>query len=141
MRKSSSASNPNCDGELLPTVAVTSGRAGRLMRQVAGIRANDASAFERRNIPQELQRLLWIKSQRMINLAAVDYGFQPRAMLGGALDRYQQRKEAFAVPCAAILLHGFAERQMLRLGVGRKPCRVSRQERERGPRPADSPQG
>ena len=54
MRKSSSASNPNCDGELLPTVAVTSGRAGRLMlplsktmQEYGGVSADDYAAFVR----------------------------------------------------------------------------------------------
>src|SRR5215471_12117514 len=68
----------------------------------------------------------------MIDLPAVDYGFEPRALLCGALDGHQQREEAFAVPCAGILLHRPTERRMLRLGLGGKPCRVSRQESERG---------
>lgn len=38
MRKSSSASSPKCDGACPPTVAFTCGRAGRFIRQLAGIR-------------------------------------------------------------------------------------------------------
>src|SRR6267378_6331657 len=52
-------------------------------------------------------------------------------MLGGALNRHQQRQQTLAVLCPGVLLQGFAERQMLRLGLGRKPCRVGRKKRER----------
>ena len=53
-------------------------------------------------------------------------------MLGGALDGHQQRQQAFAVPRTGVFLQSLAERQMLRLGLGRKPCRVGRKECERG---------
>ena len=53
-------------------------------------------------------------------------------MLGGALDRHQQRQQALAVLGAGIFLQGLAERQMLGLGLGRQPRRVGRQEGERG---------
>jgi hypothetical protein len=44
MRKSSSASRPNREGAPPPTVAFTCARAGRLMRQVAGIRTTTPAA-------------------------------------------------------------------------------------------------
>jgi hypothetical protein len=53
-------------------------------------------------------------------------------MLGSALHRHQERKEAFAVPDTGIFLQGLAERQMLSLGLGRKLRRVGRQECEWG---------
>jgi hypothetical protein len=71
------------------------------MRQRAGIRTMTP---ERRNVPQELQRLLRTPSQRVKNLPAIDHGFQPWAMLGSALHRHQQREEAFAVPGTGIFL-------------------------------------
>jgi hypothetical protein len=55
-------------------------------------------------------------------------------MLGGALDGQQQREQSFAVPRAGILLQSLAERQMLSLGLGRKPYRVGCQKRKRGVR-------
>ena len=56
---------------------------------------------------------------------------QPGAVLGGALDRHQQRQQALAVLRAGIFLQSLAERQMLRLGLRRKPGRVGREKRER----------
>ncbi len=90
-----------------------------------------AGAFQRGSVPQELQRLLRAPAQRMKDLAGIDHRLQPAALLGGALDRHQQRQQALAVPRAGIFLQGLAERQMLRLGRGREPRRVGRQKGER----------
>src|SRR5216684_3661485 len=43
-------------------------------------------AFERGNILQELQSLLWAPTQRVKDIAGIDHSLQPRATLGGALD-------------------------------------------------------
>ena len=91
-----------------------------------------AGAFERGNVLQELQRLLRAPAQRMKDLARIDHGLQPGAMLGGALDGHQQRQQALAVPRTGIFLQSLAERQMLGLGLSRKPRRVGRKKRERG---------
>ena len=93
---------------------------------------DDAGAFQRRNVLQELQRLLRAPAQRMKDLAGVDHRLQPGALLGGALHRHQQRQQALAVFRAGIFLQGLAERQMLRLGLRRQPRRVGGQEGERG---------
>ena len=44
MQKSSSASSPSCAGALAPTVAFTCARAGRFIRQFAGIRTTTPAA-------------------------------------------------------------------------------------------------
>ena len=67
----------------------------------------------------------------MEDLAGIDHRLQPGAMLGGALNRHQQRQQALAVVRAGIFLQRFSEREVLGLGGGREPCRVGRQERER----------
>ena len=67
----------------------------------------------------------------MVDLARIDHGLQPRALLGRALDWQQQRQQTLAVPCPGVLLQGLAERQMLRLRLDRKPRRVGRQECKR----------
>ena len=108
-------------------------RAWRAVHAPARRHANHhARAFERGNVLQELQRLLRAPAQRVKDLARVDHGLQPRTSGGGALDRHQQRQQALAVPCSGIFLQGLAERQMLRLGLRRKPGRIAREERKRG---------
>src|ERR1019366_5806860 len=84
------------------------------------------------NVLQELQGLLWAPAQRVKNLARIDHGLQPRAILGGALDGHQQRQQTFAVSRTGILLQGLTERQMLGLSLCRKSGRVGRKKRERG---------
>ena len=74
-----------------------------------------AGGFERGHVLEELQRLLRPPAQRVEDLAGVDHGLEPAAVLGGALDRHQQRQQALAVLRAGIVLQGLAERQMLRL--------------------------
>src|SRR3954454_8759860 len=68
----------------------------------------------------------------MKDFACIHQSLQPRAVLGGALDGQKQREQALAVPRTRVLLQGPAERQMLRLGLSGKPCRIGRQKRERG---------
>ena len=132
MRKSSSASSPSCDGALPPTVAFTCGRAGRFMRQLAGIRTTTPALSSAGTSLRNCSACCGRPAQRMKDLAGIDHRLQPGALLGGALDRHQQRQQALAVLRAGIFLQGLAERQMLRLGLRRQPRRVGRQERERG---------
>src|SRR5215207_11317444 len=93
---------------------------------------NHTGAFERRNVLQELERLLRAPAQCMEDLARSHQGLQPRAVLGGALDGHEQREQALAVSCPCVLLQGLSERKMLRLGLSRKSCRISRKKSEGG---------
>jgi hypothetical protein len=90
-----------------------------------------AGAFDRGHILQELQRLLRAPAQRVKDLARIDHVLQPAAILGGALDRQQQRQQPLPVFRAGIFLQSLAERHMLGFGFSRKPRRVGRQKRER----------
>ena len=129
--KSSSASRPELRRRLAADRRLHL-RARRPVHAPARRHAHDhAGAFERRHVLQELQRLLRAPAQRMKDLAGIDHGLQPGAVLGGALHRHQQRQQALAVLRAGIFLQGLAERQMLRLGLRRQPRRVGRQEGER----------
>ena len=50
-----------------------------------------AGAFQSRDILEECQGLRRAPAQRMIDLARIDHGLQPRALLSRALNRQQQR--------------------------------------------------
>ena len=90
-----------------------------------------AGALERGHVVQELQRLLRAPAQRMKDLARVDHGLQPGAMLGGSLDRQQQRQQPLAILRAGIFLQRSAERHVQGLGLSRKPRGIGGQECER----------
>ena len=68
----------------------------------------------------------------MRQLAGIDHRLQPRTVLGGALDRHQQRQQALPVSRAGVLLQGLAKRQVLGLTRGRQLGRVGRQKGEWG---------
>ena len=101
------------------------------MRQFAGIRTATPAPSSAGTSFRNWQRLLRAPAQWMKDLARIDHGLQPGAILGGALDGQQQRQQALAVPRAGIFLQGLAERYMLGFGLSRKPRRVGRQERKR----------
>ena len=100
MRKSSSASSPSCDGALPPTVAFTCGRAGRFIRQLAGMRTTTPAASSAAASFSNCTACCGRPAQRVIDLAGVDHRLQPAALLGGALHRHQQRQQALAIACA-----------------------------------------
>ena len=131
MRKSSSASSPSCDGALAADRRLHLRARGPVHAPARRHPHDHAGAFERGSVLEELQRLLRAPAQRVKDLAGIDHRLQPGALLGGALDRHQQRQQALAVLRAGIFLQGLAERQMLRLGLRRKPRRVGREEGER----------
>src|SRR5215212_198287 len=66
----------------------------------------------------------------MKDLACIHQSLQPRAVLGGALDRQKQREQALSVSRSCVLLQGLSERKMLRLGLSGQSCRISRKKRE-----------
>ena len=106
IRKLSSASSPNRDGALSPIVAFTCGRAGRFMRQLAGIRTTTPALFERGNVLKKLQCLLRAPAQRVKNFAAsimvFSQGqFSPARWTGISNDRRRSRFFAPAYSCRA----------------------------------------
>jgi hypothetical protein len=117
-------------------VAVTRGRGGRPPRQAAGTRTttparSSAATSERRDVAEEPERLGGRPAQRVKELARVHHLAQPRAPLGGALDREEEREQPFAVARAGVLAQRLAERQVLRRAVGREAGRVGGEEGER----------
>jgi hypothetical protein len=81
IRKSSNALSPSCAGALPPTVALTCGRAGRFMRQFAGIRTNAPSDRNQNFTETGLQISLAMPESRPRNF---DFSSYPRL---NAVDR------------------------------------------------------
>ena len=77
------------DGGLPPTVAFTWGRAGRFMRQLAGMRTT-TPALSSAGASLRIAALARAPAQRVKDIARIDHRLQPLAGLGGTLDRHQQ---------------------------------------------------
>ena len=130
MRKSSTPSRPRADGLRLPTVAVTCGRAGRLARQVAGMRtttpavSSSGRLWRKRDASAGPQRSGWKISP------GVDHRPQPVAVFRGALHRQQQGQQFVAVRRPGVFAQRLTERDVLGRGLGGQARRVGRHEGE-----------
>ena len=92
---------------------------------------DDPGGLELAHVAEEPERLFGRPAQRVEDLSRVDHGPEPRAALGGALDRKEERQEPRLVGRARVLAERLSQGDVLGLRVRRQPRGVGRQEGER----------
>ena len=122
---------PSRLGFFSPTRTVTSGRGGRRARHQSGTRTTRPAASKRGSIAGTGAPRPESTPCASIDRAGIDQLGQPRHLLGGALQRYEEIQQRLAILARGGLFEGLRQRPVLDLAAGPRAHRIGGEEGER----------